>query len=293
MFKDKNSFEFAIFKFAIKIVNIIGLKNIKYFAKFLAAIFYHVLRIRRDVVIKNLQTAFPFYDSKKLREIAFNNYFSFSLTFLEAMFIPSLTLKQLHEYVIPESIEIMQNAYKKGRGVILLTAHFGNWELGAASIGSQLNIPITVLAKPQRNIYVSDWMDKMRQTFGNKVTLLGTNVREIYKVLLNKGIVGIVGDQRGPKEGSVRVKLFGQSTCTYPGTAAIALKLKSPIIVTLCYRRPDYKYNLLFEEIDLPENYSSTEEGIKYINQKYMEILEKYINLYPEQWFWMHNIWKY
>lgn len=293
MFKNKNDFEFTIFSFAVKLVNSIGLKNIRYFAKFLAALFYHVLRIRRDVVFKNLHAAFPFFDGKKLKDIAFNNYYSFALTFLEAMFIPKLMRKQLDEFVIAENIDVMQKAYNKGRGVILLTAHFGNWELGAASIGSQLNIPINVLAKPQRNPLVSEWMDNMRQTFGNKVTLLGTNVREIYKVLSNKGIVGIVGDQRGPREGGIRVKLFGQSTVTYPGTAAIALKLKTPIVVTITCRRPDYKYSCIFEEIELPENYNSSEEGITYINQKYMEILEKYVNLYPEQWFWMHNIWKY
>ncbi len=293
MVKDKNKFEFTIFKFIVKIVQAIGLEKIRVFAKIIAFIFFYILRIRRDVVFKNLKIAFPYFDRKKLKEIAFKNYYSFALTFLEAMFIPKLTREELHELVSLINIESLLNAHKKENGVFLLTAHFGNWELGAASVGSQINFPITVLAKPQRNTYVSEWMDNMRRSFGNTVSLLGTNVREIYKAISNNGIVGVVGDQRGPKEGGIRVNLFGQSTSTYPGTAAIALKLKAALIICLMCRRPDYKYNCIFEEIPLPENYSTIEEGIKEINQKYMEILEKYINLYPEQWFWMHNIWKY
>ncbi len=290
---DKNKLEYYVFLFFVWFIKKIGTKRIRYLAKFLAILFYYVLRIRRKVVIKNLIKAFPFYDSKKIKQIAFNNYYSAALTFLEAMNIPNLTEEELKEMVNIHNVEVLTEAINANKGVFLLTAHFGNWEISAASAAAQIKIPFYVLAKPQRNKYVSDWMDSMRSKFGNKVITLGTNVKEIYKVILNKGIVGVVGDQRGPKEGGVRVDFFGQSTSTYPGTAAISLKLKAKIIVAITYRRPDYKYDCVLEEIELPENITDTNEAIKEINQRYMSILEKFINLYPEQWFWMHNIWKY
>ena len=122
--------------------------------------------------------------------------------------------------------------------------------------------------------------------------LKGINVKEIYKAIYNKEIVGVVGDQRGPKENGVRVNLFGHSTSTYPGTAAIAIKLKAKLITAMVYRKNDFKYDCVFEEIKLPET-EDIDVAIKEINQKYMNILEKFVTLYPEQWFWMHNIWKY
>ncbi len=290
---DKNKFEFAIFTFFVRVVNKSGYKKIRFYAKVLAFIFYHILRLRRTVVIKNLKTAFPYFDKKKLKQIAYNNYFNIAFTFLEAMLIPNITKEELNKRVNYINKELILEAYNKGKGVFLLTAHFGNWEIGAVAVGAQLGIPINVLVKPQRNKFVSDWMDNMRSTFGNKVIALGTNVREIYKAILDKGIVGVVGDQRGPRENGVRVNFFGQSTSTYPGTAAIALKLKANLITAIIYRKPDYKYDCVFEEINLPKDFTDINEAIKEINQKYMDILEKYVTLYPDQWFWMHNIWKY
>lgn len=290
---DKNKLEYIVFLFFVRLIKKIGQKRIRYLAKFLAILFYYFLRIRRKVVINNLLKAFPFFDKKKIKQIAFNAYYSAALTFLDAMNIPNLNEEELKGMMNVINIEVLTEAIKANKGVFLLTAHFGNWEMSAVSVALQINIPFYVLAKPQRNRYVSDWIDNMRSKFGNKVIKLGTNVKELYKAILDKGIVGVVGDQRGPREGGVRVNLLGQSTSTYPGTAAIALKLKAKIIIAISYRRPDYKYDCVFEELVLPENYSDTNEAIREINQRYMAILEKYINLYPEQWFWMHNIWKY
>jgi KDO2-lipid IV(A) lauroyltransferase len=293
MLFDKNKFEYKIFLFFVWVVRKIKIKNNRYLAKFLAIVFYYILRLRRKVVIKNLLLAFPYFDYKKIKKIAFDNYYNIALTFLDAMSIPTMSKSEVINSVNFVNIEVLEEAIKSNRGVFLLTAHFGNWELGAASVGAKLGITVNVLAKPQRNKLVSDWMDKMRSTFGNKVITLGTNVREIYKVISQKGIVGVVGDQRGSKENGVRVNLFGQSTSTYPGTAAIALKLNVKLITAMVYRRPDYKYDCVFEEIELPVEYEDKNDAIKLINQKYMNILEKYVTLYPEQWFWMHNIWKY
>lgn len=290
---DKNKYEFKIFSFFVWLVRKIGAKNVKYLAKVLAFLFFYILRVRRKVVFKNLLLAFPYFDKQKIKKIAFDNYYNIGLTFLDAMLIPKMTKEEVLENVMPINIEVLEEAIKEEKGIFLLTAHFGNWELGAVSVGARIGLPINVLVKPQRNKLVSDWMDKMRSTFGNKVICLGTNVREIYKAILDKGLVGVVGDQRGPRENGIRVDMFGQSTSTYPGTAAIALKLKAKLITVISYRRPDYKYNCVFEEIDLPKNYTDINDAIKEINQKYMNILEKYVSLYPEQWFWMHNIWKY
>ncbi|HPN39223.1 MAG TPA: lysophospholipid acyltransferase family protein [Melioribacteraceae bacterium] len=292
MLFDKNKFEFSVFSFFVRLVHKIGTQKIKYLAKILAFIFYYVLRLRLKVVKKNLAIAFPYFDKEKINKIAFSNYYNIALTFLDAMFIPKMTKEELINSVNIINNEVLIDAYNQKKGVFLLTAHFGNWEIGAASVGARMNIPINVLAKPQRNKLVSNWMDKMRSSFGNKVILLGANVKEIYKAIYNKEIVGVVGDQRGPKENGVRVNLFGHSTSTYPGTAAIAIKLKAKLITAMVYRKNDFKYDCVFEEIKLPET-EDIDVAIKEINQKYMNILEKFVTLYPEQWFWMHNIWKY
>ncbi|MCP5062601.1 MAG: lysophospholipid acyltransferase family protein, partial [Ignavibacteriae bacterium] len=118
------------------------------------------------------------------------------------------------------------------------------------------------------------------------------SVKEIFKALKNNEVVGVVGDQRGPRKG-IKVKYFSKDTYTFSGTAAIALKTKSPVLVMLIVRNSIGNYETKIEEIQLEELVGSKEEQIVQFNQKYMSILEKYVKQYPEQWFWMHNIWKY
>jgi KDO2-lipid IV(A) lauroyltransferase len=132
----------------------------------------------------------------------------------------------------------------------------------------------------------------MRETHGNRVIPLGMSIRDIYKVLKDGKLLGVVGDQRGPK-GGMRVKLFGRDTSIYSGTAELVLKLKVPIFVLFAVRIEGSQFTAFTEQIEidnLPEEY---DEQVKEINQRYMNLLEKYVRLYPEQWFWMHNIWKY
>ena len=101
-----------------------------------------------------------------------------------------------------------------------------------------------------------------------------------------------MGDQRGRRDG-VRVNFFGKETFTFHGTAAIALKTNCPVLVMLCARQEDGTYKSEIEEIDYSEIDGTKEEQTQKFNQLYMSILEKTIKKYPDQWFWMHNVWKY
>ena len=102
----------------------------------------------------------------------------------------------------------------------------------------------------------------------------------------------MVGDQRGPRDG-IRVNYFNQPTLTFPGFAILALKKKVPILVALSRRDSKGKYIIDITEIgfdNLPEN---NQDAIKELNQRYMAIVEDAVRKSPEQWLWMHNIWKY
>jgi KDO2-lipid IV(A) lauroyltransferase len=208
------------------------------------------------------------------------------------MCIPKMSKDELYARVTCKEIPELKEIYNEGRGLIFLTAHFGNWEYGAISVPMQMGTIMYPIVKPQRNPYVTDWLKKMRETHGNRVIPLGMSIRDIYKVLKDGKLLGVVGDQRGPK-GGMRVKLFGRDTSIYSGTAELVLKLKVPIFVLFAVRIEGSQFTAFTEQIEidnLPEEY---DEQVKEINQRYMNLLEKYVRLYPEQWFWMHNIWKY
>jgi KDO2-lipid IV(A) lauroyltransferase len=190
------------------------------------------------------------------------------------------------------NLSFIKEKYNEGKGVILLGAHFGNWEYLALSGAAQADIPFSVIVKPQRNNLVTNWLDKQRVKFDNKIVPLGISVRQIYKELKDKKIVAMVADQRGPEEG-IRINFMGRKAAVYPGPAILALKTGAPIIFGVAVRQPDFTYKTELEIINtdnLPEN-----EELKVIelSQRHTNALEKYITMYPEQWLWMHKRWKY
>ncbi len=289
----QNRFEYWVLLLFSFVANLSGFYRQQTFASILAWLLYRVIGLRKKVVVKNLKMAFPDLNEEEIDELAFKNYKSSVITLLELMCMTKLTREQVREHFEFEDFDSPAIANKDGKqGVIFLTAHFGNWELGAIAAGIRLNSEIAVLYKPQRNNYVSDWVNVRRKKHGNDSIPLGTAVRDIIKSLKAGKFVGLVGDQRGPKEG-MRVKFFGHDTAMYPGTAQIAVKLKVPIFLVMTVRRDDGTYFLTTDEIEHLDIEGTEEDKIRAINQQYMEKLEGFIRNNPEQWLWMHNIWKY
>lgn len=288
----KNELEYFLFINLGRIFSLVGIKGARIFAKLLALFFYYVLKIRRTTVISNLRTAFPELPEQEIKTIALRNYKSFCLMLVELFFIKNSSKEKIIEAVDCEDLLNLHSQGRFAEGGFFLTAHYGNWEIGGISAGLQLNIEMNVLAKPQRNSLFFKWLNDVRESFGNKVIPLGTSVRDVYKAINEKKMVGVVGDQRGPIEGE-RVKFFGKDTAVFQGTASIALKKKVPIVTALLERQNDYTYKAIIEEIDYSKFQGTDQEIIHRINQEYMNILERQIRKKPEQWFWMHKIWKY
>ncbi len=289
---NRDKAEYLIFSIISRAVTIIGFKRVKYPAKVLAFLIFYLIPIRKKVVTENLRKAFPEKSEKEIKRIAKKNYESFAITFLEIMAMPGLTEKNVLNFAHSDSLDILEKAADEGKGVFMLTAHFGNWEYAGTWIGVKLNRSILGLAKKQRNPYVNDWLTKTRGKFGNRELRAGAGLRGLIAAARKGEIIGTVGDQRGSKEGP-RVKFFGIDTACYTGTAALSLKLGTPIVLLFESRQPDGTYNIVFEKFECSEDDEFYDNPEMCLTQKYFKRLEDVIRKYPEQWLWMHNIWKY
>jgi len=261
-------------------------------APLLAFIFFYFIPIRKKVVLENLKIAFPENDYKSNKNLAFNIYSSFAITLVEIMCLPFLDKNKLIESVDCVNPELIVQKHKEGKGVILLSSHFGNWEFIAISVAIQIQIPFSVVVKPLRNPLVYERMNKARTKFGNEVVPLGISIRKTYQTLKEKKVVAMVADQRGPREG-VKVDFFGRKVSIYTGPAALALKTGAPIICGIPIRMENYKYKSLLVEIPVDNLTDNDEDKILEISQRYTSYLEGVIREHPEQWLWMHKRWKY
>ena len=287
-----NILEYLVFLVFVLISRIVSFRNYQSIAKLIGLFFYYCIPIRKKVVRSNLQKAFPEKSAEEIEKIAKKNYIHFVTFFLEFLGLSSMKKSEIVNSVQTFDISFIKEKRKDGRALFILTAHFGNWELGGILAGILLNDPLSVLAKDQRNPFVTNWMNKTREKFGNKVISLGVSVRGIYQAVKDNLLIAIVGDQRGPNEGP-RAFYFNQPTAVYTGTAAIALRTKTPIYIIFCFRDEKGLYKGIVEEINTTDLNGSQEEKELAVTQEYLNILEKYVRQYPEQWFWMHNIWKY
>jgi Kdo2-lipid IVA lauroyltransferase/acyltransferase len=289
---DKNRIEFLLFRTAQKAFGLMGIKITRRAALFVGTLMFYLIPIRKKVAIENLSKAFPQKTKKEILGLARKNYQNITITFFELMSLPSIPINVLKEQLEFNGLNDFKNQTKDERGLIILLGHFGNWELAIACIAMILGKTLSVLVKPQRNPYITDWLKETRARFGAKIIESGVSVKELFKALKNGEAVGIAADQRGHFD-NPRFNFFNQPTALYTGTASIALRTNSKVIMGIPVRQKDFKYKYYFEELNF-ENLPEEEElKVKELTQRYISFIEKYVRQYPEQYFWMHKIWKY
>ncbi|MBK7630752.1 MAG: lysophospholipid acyltransferase family protein [Ignavibacteriales bacterium] len=288
----KNYLEYILFLLLSYLCRFLGLNLSRKFSSLISFFFFYLLPIRKDVVFNNLKNAFPEKPPGQINKIAYGSYKSFAITLVEILFLPWTSDEQIKKVVNFNNFHLIDKKEQEKNGVILLSGHFGNWEYCAISVGAQLNKKLSVIVKPQRNPLVNDWMNRARTKWTNEVVPLGASIRNVYTVLMKKGIVAMVADQRGPED-SIKLEFFGRKTAVYTGPAVLSLKMNVPILYGITIRQPDLSYHSEIVEIDrekLPDDY---DEKVKVLSERMLKYLEDVIRKHPEQWLWMHRRWKH
>ena len=288
----KNIFEYICFVSLSRLIRFLGINLSRRLSPVLAGLFFYLIPIRKSTTIENLKNAFPDLDNNKIKKTAFNCFNSFCITLIEILYMPAMNESEIKKQVKCINPDLIKSKFDEQKGVILLSAHYGNWEYVATSVAAQLGIPFSVVVKAQRNPYVTGWMNRVRTRWNNQIIPLGISIRQTYQRLKEKKIVAMVADQRGPQE-SIKVNFFGKNVSVHTGPAVLALKTGAPILYGIPVRQSDFSYKTIMTEIsieNLPESY---EEKIKEVSQRHMSYLESYIRKNPEQWLWMHKRWKH
>ncbi len=243
-------------------------------------------RKRRVIGYANLKAAFGGEKSPaQLIQILKGVYVNIAQTFVEVLNLTKVSRKFVDRYVKVVNMERIKNAAKSGRGVILLTAHFGDWELSSL-VGAIEGFPMTVLAREQKMKRLNELLNRLRESKGCKVVRKGISVKGILKALKNKEIVGILADQDAGKKG-VFVDYFGRPTSVAPGAFEFASHTGAIILPNFIARLKG-PYHSLF----LDEYIEVSQSDVKASVQKYMNVLESYVRRYPDQWLWLHKRWK-
>lgn len=282
--------EFWGYSLLEKIICSLPGESLPLFAKQLAILTFHVLRIRRNVSLQNLQIAFPEKSSAWRQNIAFRSYHHFALVILEFMKMRCWKPAKIRKLIVSSNIKIVLRALEEEKGAILVSGHFGNWEIGMAYLYT-LEIKSSVIQQRQKNRLINQRMKQLREQWGMKIIYPRGAVNRCVKELQNGKAVAILGDQDAGKRG-VFVPFFGRLSSTHVGAAMLHLKTGAPLFFAAPARLPDGHYEVNF--YPLPHFYPGeiTQEILQKVTALHTAQLESAVHRYPEQYFWMHRRWK-
>lgn len=200
------------------------------------------------------------------------------------------TGKPLIDAVEFRGLENYELAHGKGRGIIGITAHCGNWELMALALGLR-TAPIAVVARTMKKDYFSTILEKLRTRFGNKVIYRDNGVKEMLLFLKGGGLIGILPDQIVRAPHGILVDFFGQPCWTTVMPVKLAIKTGSPILPFFIHRENGRNIVTIQPELDL-QTAGSDQERILDGTTKMNLAIEKHILRYPTQWNWLYRRWK-
>lgn len=238
-------------------------------------------RLRR-VALKNLEMA-GFSDREKIADGVFRSIARLLVAFAR---FPRITRENVGEWIRYEGLENFTGALARGRGVLVATAHLGNWELSAFA-HAWMTAPMNIVVRPLDNPRVDALVEKRRALSGNRVIEKIEAARGILRALAANQAVGILIDQNTSLEEGVFIDFFGVKACAGSAFAKLAYRSGAAVVPGFAlWSEAERKYVLRF----YPAVAVSGDAGAD--TQRIHAVLESVIREYPDQWLWIHRRWK-
>lgn len=259
-------------------------------SRLVAALARDLLRLRWSHVVATLQARLGL-DGVAARVLGRRVYDAFFENALEQATLAYLAGEEIDARVAVEGLERLQKAHARGKGVVLVSGHYGLWEFVTAWLVRH-GYQMTAVMRRQNNVAIDAWMESMRRTHGVEITDSGYALRDILRTLRKGHLLGLVSDQDAGDKG-VFVRFFGELASTVGGPATIALKTGAPLMAVAMHPgRPHPPHRFEICEPWYPEDFSDDEAGRQALTQAFTTQLETWIRARPEQWFWLHRRWK-
>jgi KDO2-lipid IV(A) lauroyltransferase len=266
-------------------------------ADLMAWLAYHIDRRHRLVALDNLRQAFPgAYSEAELDALVRKVYRHFCVVLIEILFLERLVhennWRSFLRYRSQEEARRMVDLWITGRPLLMVTGHFGNWEVCSYVLGL-LGIQFCGIARPLDNPFIDAWLRRFREAQGQKIFAKKGDFDKIDAVLAQGGVLGMLADQDAGRRG-LFVDFFGRPASTHKAVAVLALEHNVPIVVISAARvgKP-LQYLGMVEDFIYPEEYVDRPDAVKAITQRYTAALERLVRRYPEQYFWLHRRWKH
>src|SRR5579883_3359251 len=253
------------------------------FARFLAGVLYRIDKRHRKVGLENLRLAFgDQYTEAERDQIVRGVYLHFCTMLMEILHIP----RKLHPTTWRERItlvghEPVVDQLLKGGPLIMLTGHFGNWEMAGYLFGV-FGFPPNSVARTLDNPYLDEFLRSFRERTGQKMIPKSGGYDQMLEVLRSGGVLSFLADQDAGQNG-LYVDFFGRPASTHKAIALLAIEHNAPVVVGYARRvGPGFRYEVGCDAIIHPEEWTGTADDARLLTQRYTTALEKIIRRDPE-----------
>ncbi len=243
----------------------------------------------RRAVKENLKAIFPEKSDKEIRRLRIRVFRNFAKYLADFFRFEKLDKEYIKKNIRIENIHYFDEALSRGKGVIVLSAHLGNWELGGVVV-ALLGYPFWAVALPHKDKRVNDFFNFQRESKGMRVIPLGKAVRMSLNVLKENKVLGLAGDRDFTEDGII-LDFFGKPAFFPEGAAAFSLKTGASIVPGFMIRSKDDTFTL---KIEKPLEFTPTgnkDKDTRDLIARYKTIFEDYIRRYPDQWYMFRKFW--
>jgi KDO2-lipid IV(A) lauroyltransferase len=261
------------------------------FGRWVGALAHALDRRHREIALRNMALALPETNEAERRRLVAECFRHFGAALCDAISATRFNATELCHLYTLEGWEHLDEAERLGKGLFLLTAHLGFWELSPPLIGLTRG-PMSIVVRPADNPFLDRELRAMRERFGNTVVPKRGAARRMLEVMRDRGRLGILIDQRVQEREGIIVPFFGRPALTSPILARLSLRSGTPVVPLTVYPEPGGRYRVVVRESILPPEGESGDEAVLALTRRYLEIAEEDIRDHPALWLWMHRRWE-
>lgn len=262
-------------------------------AQYIGDAMYYLDAKHRKRACGNIRRSFPEFSEAKVRRLARESMRQMIMLFVEVLF--TVRLIRMDTFTrhmrLGDFRNTLQMLMSRHRGLIMLTGHYGNWEILGYVLGT-LGFSSVAVARPLDNKYINEWLLGVRERKGMRIVDKKGATEDITRTLDKHGTVCFIADQNaGPK--GLFVDFFGRKASTYKSIGLLAMQYNVPVIIGYARRiGTNFQFEIGTEDIIYPEDWANQEKPLHYITQRYTTAIENSVRGDPGQYLWVHRRWK-
>ncbi len=273
------------------IVYIMPLSVALAFADAIGSLAFYAARKYAKVTLENLRSVFGGEKTEdEIQRIARGVFRNIARNAVELVRFPKITKENIDSILTIEGKDILDRGYSKGKGIVLVTGHIGNWEIMAIALRIK-GCPGVAVGKRIYFHKYDEYLNSLRRHHDVHIVYRDESPRKILKLLKSNNLVGIVADQDVDSVEGVFVNFLGRKAYTPAGPAVLAKATGAPLIPVVMIRDGRRHRLIVNEPIELADT-GNKEADMVTNTQRWSDVLVSYIRRYPDQWVWMHRRWK-